>query len=107
MSGDFAGRLRERVILLRRSADLDGLGAPSDDWTAHDMPWAAIEPEGHGAIFEGGSAAAMPVWRVMMRPCEVAVGDRVAWAWATIDVREVRSDPRLPDRIVAIGEERR
>ncbi len=40
-----------------------------------------------------------------MRPCAVAVGDRIELAWATIDVREVRSDPRLPDRIVVIGEE--
>ena len=107
MSGGFAGRLRERVTWLGPSAGQDALGAAGEDWTVRDTVWAAVEPEARGALVAGEAAAALPLWRVTMRPCAIAVGDRIELAWATIDVREVRSDPRVPDRIVAIGEERR
>jgi len=105
MSAGFAGRLRARVAWLSPTGGRDALGAAEQNWTLHDMLWAAVEPEGRGPLVAAEAASAMTVWRVTMRPCAIAVGDRIELDWATIDVREVRRDPRRPDRVVAIGEE--
>ena len=106
MSG-FAGTLRTRVTWLRPTEAHDALGAPGEDWRVIDVVQAAIAPAGTGTTVAGDAAAAMPVWRVTARPFPVRVGDRLEWSAATIDVREVQADPRLPDRIVVTGEERR
>lgn len=107
MSGDYAGRLRERVALLRAGAARDALGAGDGAWEAIALVWAGVEPEGRGPLFSGEARSAQPLWRVTMRPCAVAVGDRIERVDGVLAVREVRRDPRQPDRVVAIGEELR
>ena len=94
MSG-FAGTLRTRVTWLRPTEARNALGADGEDWTVIDVAAAAIVPAATGAAVAGDAAAAMPVWRVTARPFPVRVGDRLEWAAATIDVREVQTDPRL------------
>lgn len=106
MSG-LAGHLRERVTLLSPTPARDALGAQGEDWTLVDLVWASAAPEGTGAPFAGDARTALPLWRVTMRPCAVAVGDRIERVSGTIEVRAVVRDPALPDRVVAIGEERR
>jgi len=105
MSGEFAGTMRERITLLTPSAGRDALGGGEEDWTIVDLVWAAVEPAGRGPFFTGDARAALPLWKVTLRPCGVRVGDRIERTSGTIAVREVRIDPALPDRVVAIGEE--
>jgi head-tail adaptor len=109
MSGlnGFAGTLRERVVLQRRTATQDALGGQEDDWTVIDVVWASVRPAGHGPFHAGDAASAMPVLRVTLRPCDVRVGDRIERIHGFITAREVIVDPALPDRVVAIGELRR
>ena len=105
MSGEFAGAMRERVTLLTPSAGRDALGGAGEDWTVVDLVWATVEPAGRGPFFAGAARAALPLWKVTLRPCAVQVGDRIERTSGTVEVREVRIDPALPDRVVAIGEE--
>ena len=105
MSGELAGRMRERVTLLTPSAGRDALGGAEEDWTLVDIVWAAVEPAGRGPFLSGDARAALPLWKLTLRPCAVQVGDRIERTSGTVEVREVRRDPALPDRIVAIGEE--
>lgn len=95
------------MVLQRRTAGQDALGAIEDDWTIIDVVWASVRPAGHGALQEGATAAAMPLLRVTLRPCDVKVGDRIERIFDMVHVREVIVDPALPDRVVAIGESRR
>jgi head-tail adaptor len=105
--GEFAGTMRERVVLQRRSAGQDALGAAEDDWTIIDVVWASVRVAGHGASDVGDAASALPLWRVTLRPCDVRVGDRIERITNVIEVREVIDDPALADRVVAIGGARR
>ncbi len=102
-----AGFMRERVALLTPTAARDALGAGGEDWTLVDMVWASVAAHGTGAPIAGDARAALPLWRVTLRPCPVAVGDRIERVTGIIEVRAVERDPALPDRVVAIGEERR
>jgi head-tail adaptor len=104
MSG-FAGILRERVVLQRRSESRDALGALDDDWTVIDVVWASARPIGHGEAHVGQALDARPLWRVSLRPCDVRVGDRIERLTHSVNVTRVIADPALPDRVVAIGEE--
>ena len=94
---DFAGSLRERVEILKRTAARDALGAPGEDWTLADQVWASAVPIGRGAE---DSAR----WRLTMRPCAVAVGDRIDRAGHMLEVRDVTADPAFPDRIAVVGD---
>jgi hypothetical protein len=105
MSGELAGRMRERVTLFTPSAGRDALGGVEGDWTLVDLVWAAVEPVGRGPFFTGDARAAPPLWKLTLRPCAVRVGDRIERTSGTVEIREVRIDPALPDRVVAIGEE--
>jgi head-tail adaptor len=106
MSG-FAGILRERVVIERRTETRDALGASDEDWTVIDVVWASARPVGSGPDFVGGAGASFPMWRLTLRPCDIRVGDRVERVTNRIEVREVIVDPTLPDRVVAIGDELR
>jgi head-tail adaptor len=110
VSGDLAGRLRERVSVSREEQARDPLGA-GGVWSLVGEGWAEVRPEARGALFAGDGRSALPAWRVTMRPVgrgnDMTVGDRIGWGERTMIVREARVDPALSDRIVAIAEEER
>lgn len=106
MSG-FAGRLRERVTVLRAATTRDAIGAATGDWEEIGTMWAAVSPAGSGPVEAGGARAAMPVWRVELRAGDLAVGDRIGWRGRVLTVRGLTRDPATPDRMMAIGEELR
>lgn len=101
---DFAGSMRERVELLKRTAGRDALGEGEEDWTLVGLVWGSAVPIGHGPDYRGGSLDRPTLWRMTLRPCPVAVGDRIARVTNTLEVREVTADPALPDRVVIVGE---
>ncbi len=109
MRAALSGRLRTRVIIERREAARDTLGAASGDWMTMRNAWVEIAPEAIGPIAEAGAQAAMPRWRVEMRfeaPLPT-IGDRVLWGGRTLRVRSVMTDPREPDRLTLSTEEER
>lgn len=105
MSGEFSGRLGERVTLSRAVPERDALGGWTGGWAVIGSSPALIERE--GARPAAPSDARLPIWRVTMRARTLLTGDRIGWGAATLVVREVRLDPAAPDRIVAIAEEQR
>lgn len=104
---EFAGTMRERVEVLRRTAGQDALGEGEEDWTVIDFVWASGEPIGRGAAYVADAAAGQPRWRMWLRPCDVRVGDRIERVSNSIEVQEVIADPAAPDRVTVTGEERR
>lgn len=108
MSGELAGRLRERVALERRSDGRDALGGATGEWNPLGESWAAIEPHGSGPTAAGEAASAMPRWRVTMRAgIDMMVGDRLHWGVKRLRVRAMLADPMQADRVTAEVEEER
>lgn len=101
---EFAGRMRERVELMKRTPGRDALGAGEEDWTVIDLVWASAVPVGNGPDYVADALDRPTRWRMELRPCPVEVGDRIARVRNTLEVREVVVDPAFPDRVVITGE---
>lgn len=108
MSGEFAGTLKER-ILIERPADLRTASAlQTAGWEPVARCLASIVAEGAGAEAEAQALSAMPRYRVTIRRRdEIAVGQRVLWGERTMLVKQRIDDPQLPDRILLRCEEMR
>lgn len=103
---EFAGRLRERIVIERRISERSAIGVQQAGWETVARCLAAIEPEGVGAEREGMALSAMGRFRVTIRwRGGVAVGQRIRWKDRWLQVRQRRDDPRKPDRIVMSCEE--
>lgn len=107
MRKEFAGAMNERVTLLKPTAGRDALGDAGGDWTMVDLVWARVVPAATGPDHAGDTRAGLPRWRMWMRPCAVAVGDRIERVNGVLDIVEVTADPAMPDRVTILGEERR
>ncbi|MFD1952260.1 head-tail adaptor protein [Sphingomonas arantia] len=88
-----AGLLRERVTVLRGDPARDAQGGVSGVFTLVGTVWAGCVPDGERR------------WRIAMRPCDVAVGDRIGRVAMQLRVVRVLADPRMPDRITLFAEE--
>lgn len=108
MSGgeELAGTLTARLALLRPAPGTDALGAPDPGWIELAQVRAAVRPSGRVAQAPDGLAA-LGLWRVTLRPRDLAAGDRLTGAGLDLMVVHVTRDPATPDRIVADAEERR
>ena len=103
---ELAGRLRERVTILRADPARDALGGAAPEWVALATRWAAIDPDGTGDAVAGEAADAAARFRITLRPgVAAAIGDRIGWAGRTLRVRAIVEDPATPDRIVLRVEE--
>ena len=106
MSGEFAGRLRERVTIEGLSGGRNALGATLPEWEAVATCLAAVAPEGAGAEAEGQALSAMARFRVTIRVRDgIAVGQRLRWRGRVLMIRQRVDDPALPDRITLRCEE--
>ena len=106
MSGEFAGRLRERVAIEALSGGRNALGAILPEYEVVATCLAAVAPEGVGAETEGQALSAMARFRVTIRVRDgIAVGQRVRWRTRLLTVRQRIDDPALPDRITLRCEE--
>lgn len=98
--GEFAGRLRERIVIERRVSERSAIGVQLSGWERVARCLAAIDPEGVGAEREGMALSAMTRFRVTIRwRAGIAVGQRVRWKDRWLTIRQRRDDPRHPDRI--------
>ena len=106
MSGEFAGRLRERVVVEALAGERNALGAQLPIWVVVAGCLAAVGPEGAGAEAEGQALSAMARFRVTIRVRDgIEVGQRVWWRKRLLTIRQRIDDPGLPDRITLRCEE--
>jgi head-tail adaptor len=106
MSGEFAGALRERIIIEKRSATRDA-GARAHGGYGYDgAAWASVMPLILGDLTQADSLSALPRWRVIMRKREdIGPWSRLVWRRKYLMVRGVVSDPAEPSQMVITADE--
>lgn len=105
---EFAGTLREDIVIERRAEARTSAGLRLEVWEHVGRCRAAIRPDGWGAQEEGASLSALPRHRVSVRRRDgLQVDQRLRWGTRLLHVRQIIDDPRLPDRLILRCEEER
>lgn len=105
---EFAGALRERVTIERRSAVRDALGRGDGRWVYDGAAWVGVAPLVAAELTAADALSALPRWTVVMRKREgIGPQTRLVWRGRFLAVRAVVSDPREPARMVLTCEEQR
>jgi head-tail adaptor len=103
---EFAGTLRERVIIERAISTRNAMGLREPGWEQVCRCLASVAIESVGAKSEGQTLSAMPKYRVTIRKRDaVRIDQRVSWKGRKMMVRQLLEDPRQEDRIVMRCEE--
>lgn len=106
MTREFAGLLRERVVIETLTQERNAIGAQVPEWAVVARCLAIVAPEGAGAEAEGQALSAMPRFKITIRVRDgIAVGQRVRWSGRMLGIRQRVDDPALPDRIALRCEE--
>ncbi len=106
MSGEFAGTLRERVIIERPASLRNEMGLQEPGWEEVCRCPAAVTLESVGAESEAQALSSMPRYRVTIRKRDgIALDQRVRWNGRSLMVRQLLDDPRARDRITMRCEE--
>ena len=106
MNAEFAGTLREQIVIEAPSEVRNAMGLLEAGWTAFGSCRAAIALEGAGSESEGMALSAMPRFKVTIRAREdVSIDQRVRWGDRLLMVRQVNDDPRTKQRITLRCEE--
>jgi SPP1 family predicted phage head-tail adaptor len=106
MSGEFAGTLRERVVIERPVSLRNAMGLQEPGWEEVCRCLAAVALESVGAEAEAQALSSMPKYRVTIRQRDgIALDQRVRWNGRSLRVRQLLDDPRTKDRIVMRCEE--
>ncbi len=107
-ASEFAGSLRERILVERPVEARTSIGVQQFGWERVASCLASIVPEGAGAEREAMALSAMPRFVVMIRMRDgIAIDQRLRWGTRVLMVRQLTSDPRLGDRITMRCEEAR
>lgn len=105
---EFAGSLRERVLLETRLESRDGRGAAKARYVYEGVAWAALFPLVPSDLVRGDAISAMPRWQVTMRKREaVGMHTRLTWRGRYLAIRSIVTDPREPAQMVLTCEEQR
>ena len=103
---EFAGTLRERILIERPISVRNAMGLQEPGWEAVCRCLASVVLESVGAESEGQALSAMPRFRVTTRWREgIAIDQRVSWNGRKLMVRQLLDDPRAKDRIAMRCEE--
>ena len=103
---EFAGTLRERVVIERPISLRNAMGLQEPGWEEVCRRLAAVALDSVGAESEAQALSAMPKYRVTIRQRDgIALGQRVRWNGRSLMVRQLLDDPRIKDRIVMRCEE--
>jgi head-tail adaptor len=106
MIGEFAGTLRERVIIETRLGNRDQLASASGRYMFSGEAWVSMMPLIPAALTQADSLSAMPRWQVTMRKREgIDPRVRLTWRGKYLAVRQVATDPREPAQMVLTCEE--
>jgi head-tail adaptor len=105
-TGEFAGTLRERVLIERPISTRNAMGLQEPGWEQVCRCLAGVALESVGPESEGQALSAMPKYRVTIRRRDgVSLDQRVSWGGRFLMVRQLLDDPRQKDRIVMRCEE--
>jgi head-tail adaptor len=103
---EFAGALRERILIERPVTTRTPTGLQESGWEPVTRCFAAIRLEGVGAQSEGQALSAMAKLRVTIRRrSEIAIDQRISWGKRRLMVRQLLDDPRYPEQLVLRCEE--
>jgi head-tail adaptor len=103
---EFAGALRERVVLETRLESRDGRGGANGRFSYDGVAWAALMPLMPADLSSADALSAMPRWQVTMRKREgVGLRTRLTWRGKYLAVRGLVSDPRQPAQMLLTCEE--
>ena len=106
MSAEFAGTLRERILIERPISIRNAMGLKEPGWEQVCRCLAAVTLETIGAESEAQALSSMPKYRVTIRQRDgVALDQRITWSGRTLMVRQLLDDPRAKDRVVMRCEE--
>lgn len=105
---EFAGTLRERILIEGRDYVRSAAGLRAERWRAVASCRAAIRPDGVGREVEADAISVLPRYQVTVRRRpELQVDQRLRWGSRSLRIRQIVDDPRLPDRLVLRCEEER
>jgi len=105
---EFAGTLRERILVERQVNLRPASGLQQPGWKPVARCLAAIQADGVGPEAEAGALSSMPRFRVTIRRREgVSIGHRIRWRGRSMMVTQRIDDPLLPDRVLLRCEEMR
>ena len=103
---EFAGTLRERVLIERPISVRNAMGLQEPGWEEVCRCLASIALESVGAESEGQALSSMPRYRVTIRRRDgIALDQRVSWGLRKLMVRQLLDDPKTRDRIALRCEE--
>ena len=106
MSAEFAGTLREPVLIERPVSSRNAMGLQEPGWEPVCRCLASILLESVGAESEAQALSAMPRFKVTIRQRDgIAIDQRISWNGRRMMVRQLLDDPRAMDRIVMRCEE--
>lgn len=103
---EFAGLLRERIVIERPISVRNDMGLQESGWEPMCRCLASIVLESVGPETEAQALSAMPRYRVTIRRRDgIALDQRIAWSGRSLMVRQLLDDPRTKDRVVMRCEE--
>jgi SPP1 family predicted phage head-tail adaptor len=103
---EFAGTLRERIVIERAISMRNEMGLQQPGWDQVCRCLASVALESVGAESEAQALSAMPKYRVTIRMRDgIAIDQRVTWNGRKLMVRQLLDDPRARDRIAMRCEE--
>ena len=103
---EFAGTLRERIIIERPVSVRNAMGLQEPGWEQVCRCLASVVLETIGVESEGQALSSMPKYRVTIRLRDgIALDQRITWSGRSLMVRQLLDDPRTKDRIVMRCEE--
>lgn len=103
---EFAGTLRERLVIERPVSLRNAMGLQEPGWEELCRCLAAVVLEAVGAESEAQALSAMPRYRVTIRKREgISLDQRIRWSGRMLMVRQLLDDPRNKDRLVMRCEE--
>lgn len=106
MSEEFAGSLRERIVIERPIGQRTAQGTRIDQWKMVARCLAAIVSEGAGSETEAMALSAMQRFRVTIRRRDgIAIDQRLRWRNRMLMIRQIVEDPRRSDRLTIRCEE--
>lgn len=106
MSGEFAGTLRERVVIETRLSTRDNCAGATGHYRYDGQAWAAISPLMPADLTRADTLSALPRWRVTLRKREgLGLSTRLTWRGKYLAVRAALSDPQTPAQIQLTCEE--
>jgi len=103
---EFAGTLRERVVIERPVSVRNAMGLQEPGWEQVCRCLASVALESAGPESEAQSLSAMPRYRVSIRRRDgIAIDQRISWKGRKYRVRQLLEDPLEKDRLTMRCEE--